>query len=101
MQRRRYMPFFDGAAQALAGVRLVAGAAVYTATAGPPFAGEREQWTAIVRSNVDGIRIGFVGLGNVGGKLAGSLLRHGMALTVHDLDEERVADFVARGAGRA
>jgi 3-hydroxyisobutyrate dehydrogenase len=45
-------------------------------------------------------RIGFIGLGNVGGKLAGSLLRHGMDLTVRDLDEGRVAAFVANGAMR-
>jgi 3-hydroxyisobutyrate dehydrogenase len=47
---------------------------------------------------VDGIRIGFVGLGNVGGKLAGSLLRHQVPLIVRDLNEELVASFVARGA---
>ncbi len=46
-------------------------------------------------------RIGFIGLGNVGGKLAGSLLRHGVDLTVRDLDAGRVADFVARGAHSA
>ena len=42
--------------------------------------------------------VGFIGLGNVGGKLAGSLLRNGIALTVHDLDPVLVAGFVARGA---
>ncbi len=31
-------------------------------------------------------RVGFVGLGNVGAKLAGSLLRDGYELVVHDLD---------------
>lgn len=46
-------------------------------------------------------RIGFIGLGNVGGKLAGNLLRHGVDLTVRDLDAARVADFVARGARSA
>ena len=30
--------------------------------------------------------VGFIGLGNVGGKLAGSLLRNGVDLTVRDLD---------------
>jgi 3-hydroxyisobutyrate dehydrogenase len=49
---------------------------------------------------VNDCRIGFIGLGNVGGKLAGSLLRHGMDLTVRDLDEDRVAAFVANGAMR-
>ena len=32
------------------------------------------------------MNIGFIGLGNVGGKLAGSLLRNGIDLTVRDLD---------------
>ena len=32
------------------------------------------------------MKIGFIGLGNVGGKLAGSLLRNGVDLTVRDLD---------------
>lgn len=42
--------------------------------------------------------IGFIGLGNVGAKLAGSLLRNGQDLWVHDLSPELVADFVGRGA---
>ncbi|MEP3329441.1 NAD(P)-dependent oxidoreductase [Sedimentitalea sp.] len=44
------------------------------------------------------MRVGFVGLGNVGGKLSGSLLRNGIDLSVHDLNPELVAAFVARGA---
>ncbi len=44
------------------------------------------------------MQIGFIGLGNVGGKLAGSLLRHDTSLHVHDLDATLVAGFVARGA---
>ncbi|WP_371170375.1 NAD(P)-dependent oxidoreductase [Aliiroseovarius sp. 2305UL8-7] len=47
------------------------------------------------------MKIGFVGLGNVGGKLSGSLLRNGLDLTVHDLDPDLVADFVERGATAA
>jgi 3-hydroxyisobutyrate dehydrogenase len=43
-------------------------------------------------------RIGFIGLGNVGSKLAGNLLRHGIDLTVLDLNAQLVAEFVARGA---
>ena len=46
-------------------------------------------------------RIGFIGLGNVGGKLAGNLLHHGVNLTVLDLNPELVAAFVAKGAHRA
>ena len=44
------------------------------------------------------MKIGFIGLGNVGAKLSGSLLRNGTALSVHDLDPDLVAGFVARGA---
>ncbi|MFP6730565.1 MAG: NAD(P)-dependent oxidoreductase [Alphaproteobacteria bacterium] len=33
------------------------------------------------------MKIGFIGLGNVGGKLAGSLLRNGFDLTVRDLEK--------------
>jgi len=46
-------------------------------------------------------KIGFIGLGNVGGKLAGSLLRNGADLTVRDLNGKLEADFVSRGAIRA
>ncbi len=45
------------------------------------------------------MKTGFIGLGNVGGKLAGSLLRGAVPLQVHDLDADLVAAFVARGAG--
>jgi 3-hydroxyisobutyrate dehydrogenase len=44
------------------------------------------------------MQVGFVGLGSVGAKLAGSLLRNGVDLVVHDLDAAAVAGFVARGA---
>ena len=44
------------------------------------------------------MRVGFIGLGNVGAKLSGSLLRNGVDLYVHDLETELVAGFVARGA---
>jgi len=47
------------------------------------------------------MRMGFVGLGNVGGKLAGSLLRNGFDLTVLDLNADLVAGFVAKGAKSA
>ena len=46
----------------------------------------------------DATSIGFIGLGNVGGKLAGSLLRNGYNLTVRDLDQDLVGKFVERGA---
>ena len=44
------------------------------------------------------MKVGFIGLGSVGGKLAGSLLRNGVDLAVHDLDAALVAAFVDRGA---
>lgn len=44
------------------------------------------------------MKIGFIGLGNVGGKLSGSLLRNGVDLSVHDLDTDLVAAFVDKGA---
>ena len=47
------------------------------------------------------MKIGFIGLGNVGGKLAGSLIRNGHDVTVRDLDEALVEEFVGRGATAA
>lgn len=44
------------------------------------------------------MKVGFIGLGNVGGKLSGSLLRNGIDLTVHDLNTSLVADFASLGA---
>ncbi|MCM2473676.1 NAD(P)-dependent oxidoreductase [Rhizobium sp. CG5] len=44
------------------------------------------------------MRYGFIGLGHLGGFLAGSLLREGFALTVHDTDRSKAADLIARGA---
>ena len=44
------------------------------------------------------MKVGFIGLGNAGGKLAGSLLRNGFDLTVRDLNKKFVDEFVERGA---
>ena len=44
------------------------------------------------------MKIGFIGLGNVGGKLAGSLLRNKFELTVRDLDERLTNKFADKGA---
>jgi 3-hydroxyisobutyrate dehydrogenase len=46
------------------------------------------------------MRVGFIGLGNVGGKLSGSLLRKGVDLAVHDLNPDLVNAAVAKGAKR-
>ncbi|MAY71415.1 MAG: 3-hydroxyisobutyrate dehydrogenase [Halomonas sp.] len=47
------------------------------------------------------MNIGFIGLGNVGGKLAGSLLRNGYHVTIRDLDPEVCQRFVDQGAAVA
>jgi len=44
------------------------------------------------------MKIGFIGLGNVGGKLARSLLRNNFDLTVRDLDENLTKPFKDLGA---
>jgi len=44
------------------------------------------------------MKVGFIGLGNVGGKLADSLLRNKFDLTVIDLDSSLTKDFVTKGA---
>lgn len=43
-------------------------------------------------------KVGFIGLGNVGGKLSGSLLRNGIELTVRDLDKSVAQPFLDKGA---
>jgi 3-hydroxyisobutyrate dehydrogenase len=47
------------------------------------------------------VNVGFIGLGNLGRRLAGSLLRAGFALTVHDRDGAAVAGLVVAGASAA
>ena len=42
------------------------------------------------------MKIGFIGLGNVGGKLAGSLHRNKFDLTVHDLDAAITDQFKSK-----
>ena len=44
------------------------------------------------------MKVGFIGLGNVGGKLAGSLLRNGFDLTVRDLDRAAAEQLLGAGA---
>ena len=44
------------------------------------------------------MKIGFIGLGNVGGKLASSLMRNKFDLTVRDLDKNLTKSFEERGA---
>ncbi len=44
------------------------------------------------------MKVGFIGLGNVGGKLASSLLRNGYDLTVRDLKRDLAQAFLDKGA---
>jgi 3-hydroxyisobutyrate dehydrogenase len=45
--------------------------------------------------------VGFIGLGNVGGKLAGSLLRNDVTISVRDLDRDAAQPFLDGGAAWA
>ena len=47
------------------------------------------------------MKVGFIGLGNVGGKLAESILRNGFDLTVRDLDQSKTDPFLNAGASVA
>ena len=47
------------------------------------------------------MKVGFIGLGNVGGKLAGSLLRNRFDLTVHDANPQAAAQLRDAGAAWA
>ena len=44
------------------------------------------------------MRIGFIGLGNVGSKLAGSVLRNGFDLTLNEIDKSLALPFLDKGA---
>lgn len=44
------------------------------------------------------MHVGFIGLGNVGSKLAGSVIRNGMQLTVLDLDSAAAKPLLDQGA---
>ena len=47
------------------------------------------------------LKVGFIGLGNVGGKLAGSLIRNGFDTTVRDLNKQVAQEFLDLGASWA
>lgn len=46
-------------------------------------------------------KVGFVGLGNMGGPMAGNLLKAGIPLVVHDLDPRKVQSLSEAGAAVA
>ena len=47
------------------------------------------------------MRVGFIGLGNMGGPLAGFVLEAGFSLVVHDIRKEAAASLLERGAAWA
>lgn len=47
------------------------------------------------------MRLGVIGLGNIGGAIAANLVADGHAVTVHDADPARVRALVGKGAGAA
>ena len=46
-------------------------------------------------------KVGFIGLGAMGGPMALNLVKHGITLVVHDIDAAKVERLVARGAAKA
>ena len=52
----------------------------------------------VLNERVIKMKIGFIGLGNVGSKLATSILRNGYELAVIDLDDEKMKEFAESGA---
>src|SRR5689334_24393231 len=50
------------------------------------------------RLSADHVKIGFIGLGNMGSRIAKRLLDHGYQLTVYDLDLAKAQALAAQGA---
>jgi 3-hydroxyisobutyrate dehydrogenase len=46
-------------------------------------------------------KVGFIGLGAMGGPMAQNLVKHGFSLVVHDIDPAKVERLVAKGAAKA
>ena len=47
------------------------------------------------------LRVGFIGLGNMGILMARKIVQNGEALTVYDLRQEVVSEMISRGAAGA
>jgi 3-hydroxyisobutyrate dehydrogenase len=47
------------------------------------------------------MKVGFIGIGNIGAPIAGQLLKAGYELVIHDLRREAAAELLAAGAGWA
>ena len=46
-------------------------------------------------------KVGFIGLGAMGGPMAQNLVKHGFSLVVHDIDPAKVERLIAKGAAKA
>ena len=46
-------------------------------------------------------KVGFIGLGAMGGPMALNLVKHGFSLVVHDIDAAKIERLVAKGAAKA
>src|SRR5260370_18098533 len=51
-----------------------------------------------VQTKEEAMRVGFIGLGNMGGPLAGFVLKAGFSLVVHDIRREGAATLLEQGA---
>src|SRR5580704_10404987 len=49
------------------------------------------------RLTADQVKLGFIGLGNMGNRIAKRLLDHGYQLTVYDLDAAKAQALAAQG----
>ena len=45
------------------------------------------------------MKVGFIGLGSIGGPVALNLVRAGYQVTVHDLQQDRARDVLVLGGG--
>jgi 3-hydroxyisobutyrate dehydrogenase-like beta-hydroxyacid dehydrogenase len=50
------------------------------------------------RFTADQVKVGFIGLGNMGSRIAQRLLNHGYQLTVYDVDRTKLETMAAQGA---
>src|SRR5262249_61628965 len=63
-----------------------------------PYNARRSSGVAVYPEAEEAMRVGFIGLGNMGEPLAGFVRRAGFSLAVHDLRREVSATLLERGA---
>src|SRR5208282_2040440 len=59
--------------------------------------GKQRRHDIMKRLTADQAKLGFIGLGNMGSRIAHRLLDHGYHLTVYDLDSAKAQELVAKG----